>query len=62
MNISNSLPDTLKALGTRVAADDTAMTSKYEVEFQTSSADMKPIDVAVARAGVRLQMSYWRTP
>jgi Mg-chelatase subunit ChlD len=62
MNTSNSLPEKLKELGARLAADYTAMTTRYEVEFQTDSTDMKPIDVAVARAGVRLQMSYRRAP
>src|SRR6185312_8709519 len=60
MNTSNSLPDKLKDLGARLAAEYKAMSTKYEVEFQTDSTDMTPINVAVARAGVRLQMSYRR--
>lgn len=57
MNTSNSIPEKLKTLATQIAGDHKAMGAWYRLEFQTDSADFRPIDVGVARSGVRLQIS-----
>jgi len=36
------------------------MSTWYEVDIQTDAADVKPVEVAVARDGVRLQISNSR--
>jgi hypothetical protein len=46
----------MKALGEKLALDHRNMSNWYEVDIQTES-DVAPIDVAVAREGVRLQIS-----
>jgi len=60
MNTSNALPDKMKAIGARLAADRRAMSTKYEIEYLTDSADQKPIDVGVAKSGVTIQLSFRR--
>lgn len=60
INTSNSLPDKMKAVGDRIAADAKQMSTWYEVEFQSEAAQPQPVDVGVARSGVKLQMSYQR--
>ena len=60
MNTTTSLPEKMKALAAQLAADAQKMSTWYTVEFQTESAELKPIDVAVPRNGVKLQMSYRR--
>jgi methylmalonyl-CoA mutase cobalamin-binding subunit len=60
MNTTTALPEKMKTLGAQLAADAQKMSSWYTVEFQTDAAELKPIDVAVARNGVKLQMSYRR--
>jgi len=57
MNTTNALPDKMKALAERLALDHRRMEAWYELDFQTDSADFKPIDVGVARSGVRLEIS-----
>jgi hypothetical protein len=47
----------MKALGEQLALDHRRMTAWYELDFQTDSAEFKPIDVGVARSGVRLEVS-----
>src|SRR5207244_270041 len=42
MNTSNALPDKLKQIGVRIAADQKAMATKYEIEFQTDATDQRP--------------------
>jgi len=60
INTSNSLPDKLKAIGDRIAADAKQMSTWYEVEFQSETPQPQPVDIGVARGGVKLQMSYQR--
>jgi hypothetical protein len=55
MNTSTALPEKMKALGEKLALDHRNMRNWYEVDIQTDS-DVAPIDVAVAREGVRLQI------
>ena len=57
MNTSNALPDKMKALAEQLALDHRKMEAWYELDFQTDSTDFKPIDVGVARTGVRLEIS-----
>jgi hypothetical protein len=59
MNTTTALPEKMKALGERLALDHRNMGSWYEVDIQTDS-DVAPINVAVAREGVRLQISNSR--
>ena len=59
MNTTTALPDKMKALGEQLALDHRNMSNWYEVDIQTDS-DVAPIDVAVAREGVRLQISNSR--
>ena len=59
MNTSTALPEKMKALGEKLALDHRNMRNWYEVDIQTDS-DVAPIDVAVAREGVRLQISNSR--
>jgi methylmalonyl-CoA mutase cobalamin-binding subunit len=60
MNTTTSLPEKMKMLAAQLAADAQKISTWYTVEFQTESAELKPIDVAVPRNGVKLQMSYRR--
>jgi hypothetical protein len=57
MNTTNALPDKMKALAEQLALDHRKMEAWYELDFQTDAADLKPIDVGVARSGVRLEIS-----
>jgi hypothetical protein len=57
MNTTNALPDKMKALGEQLALDHRKMEAWYELDFQSDSTDFKPIDVGVARPGVRLEIS-----
>jgi len=57
MNTTNALPDKMKALAEQLALDHRKMEAWYELDFQTDSTDFKPIDVGVARTGVRLEIS-----
>ena len=57
MNTTNALPDKMKALAEQLALDHRKMEAWYELDFQTDSADFKPIDVGVARTGVRIEIS-----
>jgi len=59
MNTSTALAEKMKALGEKLALDHRNMRNWYEVDIQTDS-DVAPIDVAVAREGVRLQISNSR--
>ncbi len=60
MNTTTSLPEKMKTLAAQLAAEAQKMSTWYTVEFQTDSAELKPIDVAVPRNGVKLRMSYRR--
>ena len=57
MNTTNALPDKMKALAEQLALDHRRLTAWYQVDFQTDATDVKPIDVGVARSGVRLEIS-----
>jgi Mg-chelatase subunit ChlD len=59
MNTTTGLPDKMKALGEKLALDHPTMSNWYEVDIQTD-ADGAPLDIAVAREGVRLQISNSR--
>jgi hypothetical protein len=60
MNTTTALPDKMKALGEKLALDHRNMRNWYAVDIQTDGADSAAIDVAVARDGVRLQISNTR--
>jgi hypothetical protein len=57
MNTTNALPDKMKALAEQLALDHRKMTAWYRVDFQTESTEFRPVEVAVAREGVRLEVS-----
>jgi VWA domain-containing protein len=57
MNTTNALPEKMKTLGQQLALDHRRMSAWYRVDFQTDSTELKPVDVAVARSGVRLELS-----
>lgn len=57
MNTTNALPDKMKALAGQLALDHRKMEAWYQLDFQTDSTELKPIDVGVARSGVRLEIS-----
>jgi hypothetical protein len=59
MNTTTALPDKMKALGEQLALDHRKMANWYEVDIQTDN-DTAALDVAVAREGVRLQISNTR--
>jgi VWFA-related protein len=60
MNTTTSLPEKLATLAAQLAADAQTMSTWYTVEFETDASDMKPIEVAIVRDGVKMQMSYRR--
>jgi hypothetical protein len=60
MNTTTALPDKMKALGEQLALDHRNMSMWYEVDIQTDATEFKPVDVAVLREGVRLQISNSR--
>ena len=57
MNTTNALSEKMKALAEQLALDHRKMEAWYELDFQSDSTDFKPIDVGVARSGVRLEIS-----
>jgi hypothetical protein len=57
MNTTNALPEKMKVLAEQLALDHRKMTAWYELDFQTDATEFKPIDVGVARSGVRLEIS-----
>ena len=60
MNTTTALPEKMKALGEQLAQDHRNMSAWYEVDIQTDATDVKPVEVAVQREGVRLQISNSR--
>jgi hypothetical protein len=60
INTGNSLPDKMKALASLMADDYKQASMKYQVEYATDSKEWKPVEVAVARDGVRVQVSQGR--
>lgn len=58
INTDNVLPERLKAIAERLAADHQKMANKYEVEFTGDAKLAQPIvNVVIKREGVQLQMS-----
>jgi Mg-chelatase subunit ChlD len=57
MNTTTALPEKMKALGEQLALDHRNMAAWYELDIQTDAAELKGINVGVAREGVRLQLS-----
>lgn len=57
MNTTTALPDKMKALAEKLALDHRNMSAWYEVDIQTDATEFRPINVGVAREGVRLQIS-----
>lgn len=60
MNTTTALPEKMKALGEQLALDHRKMSTWYEVDIQTDATEFKPIDVAVLRDGIRLQIANSR--
>ena len=60
MNTTTALPEKMKALGEKLALDHRNMSMWYEVDIQTDATEIAPVDVAVRREGVRLQISNGR--
>lgn len=50
----------MKTLGAQLGDDFKASSVKYQVEYATDSREWKPVEVTVARDGVRLQISQGR--
>lgn len=61
INTSNSLPDKMKAIAALLSADYQRAKSRYQITYITDAADTRPVDVGVARDGVRLELSAGRT-
>jgi hypothetical protein len=59
-NTSNSLPEKLKALAESLAKDYERASARYQITYSTDAADTRPVDIGVARDGVRLEMSAGR--
>ena len=57
MNTTNALPGKMKALADQLTLDHRKMAAWYQLDFQSDSTDVKPIDVGIARTGVRLEIS-----
>jgi hypothetical protein len=60
MNTTTALPEKMKALGEKLALDHRNMSAWYEVDIQTDQTEIRPVEVAVKREGVRLQISNSR--
>jgi hypothetical protein len=60
MNTTTALPEKMKTLGEELAKDHRHLANWYAVDFQTDGSDTAPVDVGVAREGVRLQISSTR--
>lgn len=57
MNTTNALPDKMRALAQQLALDHQRMAAWYRIDFETDAPGFTPIDVAVARSGVKLEIS-----
>jgi hypothetical protein len=60
INTGNSLPEKMKTLAAQLADDFKQASVRYQVEYATDSKEWKPVEVMVARDGVRLQISQGR--
>ena len=60
INTSNSLPDKMTAIAQRLGSDFEHAKSRYQITYITDAAETRPVDIGVARDGVRLLMSAGR--
>lgn len=60
VNTANSIPDKMKALASALAADFTAVRTKYQVDFASDAPAGAPVEVGVAREGVTLKITQTR--
>jgi len=60
INTSNSLPEKMTAIARRLASDYDHAKSRYAITYITDAADPRPVDVGVAREGVRLELAAGR--
>jgi Mg-chelatase subunit ChlD len=60
INTSNSLPEKMTAIAQRLASDYDHAKSRYAVTYVTDAADTRPVDIGVAREGVRLELAAGR--
>jgi len=60
VNTANSIPDKMKALASALAADFTAVRTKYQVDFASDAPVGAPVEVGVAREGVTLKITQTR--
>jgi hypothetical protein len=60
VNTSNSVPEKMRALATRMGDDYQIARTRYEVEFATDAAGSPPVDVGVQREGVSLRITQTR--
>jgi Mg-chelatase subunit ChlD len=57
INTSNSLPEKMTAIAQRLSSDYEHAKSRYQITYLTDAADVRPVDVGVARDGVHLEIS-----
>jgi hypothetical protein len=57
LNLSNTVPDKMAALGRQIAADYDRGKSRYQITYVTDAADLRPVSIGVAREGVRLEVA-----
>jgi hypothetical protein len=57
VNLSNTVPDKMAALGRQIAADYDRGKSRYQITYVTDAADLRPVSIRVAREGVRLEVA-----
>ena len=60
VNTSNSVPEKMRALATRMGDDYQIARTRYEVEFATDGAGSLPVDIGVQREGVSLRITQTR--
>jgi Mg-chelatase subunit ChlD len=59
--IANALPDKMKAIAARIAADRKAMSTRYELEYGADpKAAMQPVEIRLKREGATIQLSSRR--
>jgi hypothetical protein len=60
INTTTALAQKMSSLGEKLALDQHPMSTWYEVDIQTDASDATPIDLAVNREGVKVQLSGTR--
>jgi hypothetical protein len=59
--VSNAVPDKLKTLANQINADFTAMSTRYQVDFETDTIGaLKDVEAGIRRERVKMQISYQR--